>query len=99
MSDDFSIPGSDYRAVDRQLDPDKDPLQSAGPDPVSQVVTSHFRSTTPVDNDRRDFRAKAAVPPKKKQSRSVVQGTLVVLSSVILAIFGVVTGFAMAGAA
>ena len=72
------------------------------PDPASQEAnsqdaTSHSRSASPVDNERLDFRAKAAVPPKKEQRRSVVLGTLVVLSSVFLAIFGVSTGLAMAG--
>ena len=38
--DDSSIPGSDYRATDRQLDPDNGPLQLEAPDSVTQKANS-----------------------------------------------------------
>ena len=55
VPDDFSIPGSDYRAVDQQSDPDNDPLLSDEPGFVSQEATGHSRFAQPLDNDRRDF--------------------------------------------
>ena len=88
-----SIPGSDYRTVDRQLDPDKGPLQSAEPDLVSQEATSRSRSASQVDKDRRDFQAKAAVPPKKEPRGSVFLGILVILFGVVF----VSTGLVMVG--
>ena len=36
VPDDSSIPGSNYRATDRRLDPDNGPLQLEEPDPVTQ---------------------------------------------------------------
>ena len=97
VPDNSSIPGSDYRVVDRRSDPDNGPLQSEEQelsDPASQEATSTSRSALLVDNDRRDFRAKAAVPPKKEQRGSVVLGILVAL---IIAVFGVLAGLAVAG--
>ena len=84
VPDDSSIPGSDFRATDRQLDPDNGLLQLEEPDPVTQEANSRSRSKQPVDNDRRDFRAKAAVPPKREQSRSGWK--------ICFAVFGVLFG-------
>ena len=71
-----------------RVDPDNGPLLSEEPDPVPQEATSHSRPASPVDNDPRDFRAKAAVPrPRKEQRGSVFLGILVV-------VFGVLSGLA-----